>query len=154
MPSGIYPRTEEYREKLTKRILACKHHAGPIHSEEQKEKWSLERKGRFLGKRYDPTGHKVSEKTKRKISKANSKPAPWKKGINNGHWMGDRVGYSGIHKWVAYWRGKPKECELCKTNEVQRFDWASINHKYKRNLNDWLRLCPKCHKSYDLQTIN
>ena len=28
---------------------------------------------------------------------------------------------------------------------------SKIINKYKRNLNDWMRLCVKCHRKYDIE---
>lgn len=64
-------------------------------------------------------------------------------------WKGDNVGYCALHKWVSKELGKPAVCEYCGTTTAKKFEWASKNHEYKRNLEDWVRLCTKCHKSYD-----
>lgn len=59
-----------------------------------------------------------------------------------------------IHKWVKYHKGTPQICEKCKkTNEV-RYEWANKDHRYKRNLNDYIRLCSKCHRKNDLKFLN
>ena len=29
--------------------------------------------------------------------------------------------------------------------------WANIDHKYRRNLDDWIGLCAKCHRRYDIE---
>ena|SRR3990167_654594 len=67
----------------------------------------------------------------------------------NAAWKGDNVGYVALHKWVARKRGKPQQCEHCKTTKAKQFDWANKSGKYLRNLNDWLRLCVSCHHKYD-----
>lgn len=69
-------------------------------------------------------------------------------GEDNKNWKGDNVSYRSLHRWVEQWRGKPNKCELCgKTN--LRLHWASVDHKYERNLVKWLRLCAPCHGKYD-----
>lgn len=63
-------------------------------------------------------------------------------------WKGNDVGYGGIHYWVNKWKGSPKECFVC--GEIKnRVAWANIDHKYRRILDDYIRLCPKCHTDYD-----
>ena len=68
----------------------------------------------------------------------------------NSSWKGDKVGYHGVHKWVKKWKGKPNLCENCGITTAKRYHWANIDHKYRRVLEDYIRLCPKCHSKYDL----
>ncbi|MBM3212504.1 hypothetical protein FJZ33_09800 [Candidatus Poribacteria bacterium] len=69
-------------------------------------------------------------------------------GEHNYRWKGEKVGYCALHSWIRKEKGKPIKCEICKSNK--NLDWANKDHKYKRNLIDWLQLCHKCHYSYDL----
>ncbi len=71
-------------------------------------------------------------------------------GSNNCNWAGDKVSYGSIHKWVAYYRGRPQCCEHCGTTEKRHYHWANISGLYKRDLGDWMRLCVPCHKINDL----
>lgn len=66
-------------------------------------------------------------------------------------WKGDAVGYGALHDWVRRKLGTPKKCEKCgfESSNGRRFHWANKSHQYKRELNDWMRLCAKCHKEYD-----
>ena len=81
----------------------------------------------------------------------------WNKGLSgpkgklSPSWKGNKVGYSGVHKWVESLKGKPNKCEHCLESGFikQQIHWANIDHKYKRNLNDWIRLCTQCHYDYD-----
>lgn len=68
-------------------------------------------------------------------------------------WRGDKVSYSGLHKWVQKHLGKSNLCEFCHKIYLERrqMDWANKDHLYKRDLNDWIRLCKSCHKKYDLK---
>lgn len=76
------------------------------------------------------------------------------KDYNNWRWKGDNVGYSGLHKWIVKKLGKPKTCEYCGQEYNSRImHWANISHLYKRNTDDWVRLCVFCHKKYDLGSI-
>lgn len=61
---------------------------------------------------------------------------------------GDRASYQAIHRWVENLLGKPRKCEHCGTTEGM-FDWCSIDHKYKRNSEDWIRLCRSHHRQLD-----
>lgn len=76
-------------------------------------------------------------------------PAP--KGELNQSWKGDRAGYSAKHKWIDSILGRPTTCEHCgKTGLVkQQIHWSNKDHLYKRNIEDWQRLCAKCHSDYD-----
>jgi hypothetical protein len=62
-------------------------------------------------------------------------------------------GYRSLHLWVERNLGKPMQCENCSTTYPQRYHWANISGEYKRELSDWVRLCPLCHKNYDNQNI-
>ncbi len=80
------------------------------------------------------------------------KPYPQVTGDKNSNWQGIKVGYDGIHHWVRFHKGKPKVCILCKiTDNEKRLHWANINHKYQRNIDDYISLCPACHTKYDLK---
>lgn len=65
------------------------------------------------------------------------------------NWIGDNVGYCGVHSWIRKKYGSPKKCEHCGTTKSKRFEWANISGKYKRDRKDFLRLCKKCHHKYD-----
>lgn len=69
-------------------------------------------------------------------------------GENNPTWKGDMVGYGGLHDWVKAHKGKPTTCEHCGLTSTN-LEWANKSHEYKRDLNDWLRLCRPCHRKYD-----
>lgn len=74
-------------------------------------------------------------------------------GKNNYNWKGKGVGYCGLHYWVKNKLGSPSKCAYCLTIKARKFEWCSIDHKYKRNLSDWIRLCTKCHRNYDYGNI-
>ena len=73
-------------------------------------------------------------------------------GEDNAEWKGDKVKYRGLHHWVEQWKGKPINCETCgKLKTTPRsIQWANIDHKYRRDLEDWLSLCIRCHWEYDI----
>lgn len=100
-----------------------------------------------------------------------SKKSEFKKGDNSGekncNWKGDNVGISGLHIWVLKQKGNPEKCEHCgkigeyyeyircgKTIKRWTIDWANIDHSYKRNIDDFIGLCTKCHRKYDIEHNN
>jgi spore germination protein YaaH len=108
-----------------------------IFTKKDREKLSLINKGR-----------KWKEETREKRMKS-------LKGINKGarawNWKAGKVKYRALHSWVQRTLGNPKKCEHCgkvflKTYQI---DWANVDHKYRRNSNDWIRLCRRCHANYD-----
>lgn len=77
------------------------------------------------------------------------------KGEKHGNWKGHKVKSGALHDWVRRWKGKPQECEHCKaTCKEKRLTWANIDHKYRRNLRDFIPLCYKCHQKYDIKHNN
>lgn len=64
------------------------------------------------------------------------------------NWKGDDVGYTGVHKWLFRHKGKAKFCTQCGTDKSVQ--WANIDHKYSRKLDDYIEMCSSCHKKYDL----
>jgi len=63
--------------------------------------------------------------------------------------IGDNAGNQAMHNWVKKHKGIPKYCEHCKRTDKGAYHWANIDHKYKRNLDDYIRLCVSCHNKYD-----
>lgn|SRR3990167_7994514 len=116
---------------------------GKHHSEKTRKKWSKIRKGKNLGNAW---GFKKGMIT-------------WNKGLklpqfsneNNPLWKGDKVSYTGLHKWVYRHRGKALKCEFCGKEKTtpRSINWANKSHKYLRDLNDWISLCVSCHRKYD-----
>lgn len=89
-------------------------------------------------------GHPVSPETRAKIGNANTFE-------RHGNWKGDGVGYVSLHEWIRRVRGEPTTCEFCGKTGLRgrRIHWANKSRKYKRDINDWLRLCASCHWKYD-----
>jgi hypothetical protein len=73
------------------------------------------------------------------------------KGEAHHSWKGENVGYHALHKWVDRELGKPSRCAHCDSTSELRFEWANIDHQYRRVLGDWLRLCTSCHRRYDYE---
>ena len=76
-------------------------------------------------------------------------------GKQNPLWKEDAK-YRTIHIWVCNWKGQPDTCEMCgKENlKAQQIQWANIDHKYRRVLDDYIRLCAKCHLDFDKEHGN
>jgi len=164
-------RTEETRKKVSEaKKGVVPWNKGKKMSSELRKKLSESHKGKFLGKkhpnwkggkpsciycgktlsRYDATlcgkcaiEHRViSEETKMKTKESmldkNTK---------------ENSGYDALHKWVYVRLGRPDTCEHCGANGLsgKKIHWANKSGEYKREVDDWLRLCPKCHRKYDLQ---
>ena len=74
-----------------------------------------------------------------------------RQGEQTNYWKGDDVGYTALHDWVRRYKGKPKECEECGlvSENGRMLHWANVSNEYKRDLDDWVRLCAKCHKKLD-----
>ena len=123
---------------------------GYKHSEETKRKISLAQKGHpnkgALKQRTNPhKGYRHTEESKRKISLA-SKERILEKGSQ---WKGDEAGYQAKHVWARKYLGTPKICWHCLTTTAKKFEWANKSMEYKRDARDWLRLCTRCHISFD-----
>lgn len=93
-------------------------------------------------------GRKLTKEHKQKIGKS-AKGHFALSGEKHPLWKADSVGKRGLHYWVERHLGKPKKCEHCGTKLAKRFEWANKSGNYLRVLTDWLRLCPKCHRTYD-----
>lgn len=66
-------------------------------------------------------------------------------GENHPLWKGDKVGYRSLHKWVERHLGKASQCMNDISHIATRYQWANISKEYKRDLSDWLQLCPSCN---------
>lgn len=65
------------------------------------------------------------------------------------NWKGSKVSYRGLHKWVSKYKTITNNCKHCgKFGTGHSMHWANKSGKYLRDLNDWIRLCPKCHGIY------
>lgn len=64
----------------------------------------------------------------------------------------DRLTYKYLHVVIRKKLGHPDTCELCgfKSDNHNMIQWANKTGKYLRDPEDWLALCVKCHRKYDL----
>lgn len=108
-------------------------------------------------------GRKYSEEHRRNLSVSHKgqhsspktefkKGMKQKRGIENPNWK-EEVTYTGIHAWVKRYKGQPTTCEKCGKTGLngKRAHWANIDHKYKRVLDDYIRMCVSCHQLYDFE---
>ena len=68
-------------------------------------------------------------------------------GENHHFWVGDAVGYKGIHSWLTVHAEKQGVCEHCKRKTVT--EWANVSGAYLRDVSDYIELCKKCHAAFD-----
>jgi hypothetical protein len=146
MPSGVYKRSEE--EFLRLRAFS--------------KKFGFQ-------KGHKPTkgtlGYHHTAEVKEKIAE-NARNAPHIMGRikdKNGFWKGETARYVAKHNWVQYHKGKAMRCEnkgchYPRTNTrggvilaPSKFEWANVDHKYRRVLEDYISLCHYCHYEYDKQ---
>lgn len=128
---------------------------GKLRNQESYKNGGLKMKGRIFTEEWKKkisialTGKKQSKLHKKHNSEGHKKTAKREK--ERYAWKGDEVGYDGLHKWVPKHLGKPDKCEHCKKNgfSSHQIHWANKSGEYKRELNDWIRLCIKCHAVYD-----
>lgn len=132
MPTGVYERTQEHRNILSKSAIrrgVGKWMAGKTNSLESNEK------------------RRIASKTNPNIIRTQFKKGSL--GEKSKAWKGDNVGYGGLHGWIRSQKGKPTFCENDSTHKSKRYEWSSISRKYTRDLNDYRSLCLKCHRKYD-----
>lgn len=118
-----------------------------------------------------PTTHPLSDEHKRKISIAltgikrkpftaehRKKLSDRKKKLladskNHPQWKGKKASYRAIHLHIVRRYGQPTTCQKCGKRNLhgRKIHWANISRKYKRIINDWVRLCIKCHAQFDTE---
>lgn len=135
--------SKEHREKLSKshkgKLMPW---TGKPRTEEHKRHLSESLKGRKPSSTAWKKGYQAPKEVRLKAADAN-------KGEKNIHWKGDNVGYHALHDWVRRYKGTPNKCSNCGTTKAKRYEWANISGKYKRKIDDWIRLCRSCHVRQD-----
>jgi hypothetical protein len=101
-------------------------------------------------------GRKFSKATREKMSKSQIRTQANRLGNAS---KGDDVGYRALHDWIQAKLGRANKCEKCGLKENPKgkkryFQWANVDHKYKRTLDSWIQLCCKCHKQFDVTRLN
>lgn len=108
----------------------------------------------------------LKQSVKDKIRKAKTgvsiwggkRETPWMIGENNHKWAGDNVGYDALHDWISRYGIKTGSCQHCGTSKQTKdgrayTHWANVSRKYKRDLGDYIELCPSCHLYLDRNNL-
>ena len=76
-------------------------------------------------------------------------------GSNSRRWKGEDAGYVAKHLWLIKHYGKAHKCEQagCVFENPKRYEWHNVSGKYKRDRNDYVQLCPSCHRKIDMGRI-
>lgn len=56
--------------------------------------------------------------------------------------------YQAIHVWLRRYKPKPSACQRC-SKETKTLDAANISGEYKRDVDDFIYLCRRCHMMED-----
>lgn len=82
-------------------------------------------------------------------------------GDQHPQWLGNDVGYQGLHMYLNRTYGKPTQCQNLDCvyprkgakkilEKPYKFEWALIKgKKYSRDRKDYIWLCTSCHRKYD-----
>ena len=67
----------------------------------------------------------------------------------NPNWKADKVKYDALHQWVnsRLRSRKPQFCQKCQIGPA--LDLANVTGIYKRDLQNWMYLCRRCHMWLD-----
>lgn len=75
------------------------------------------------------------------------------------NWKADKACYTAHHMFIYIRKKRMHKCEYCDTIIPRRKDgavgthFANISREYKRDVSDYIELCPKCHAAYDSNKI-
>jgi hypothetical protein len=64
-------------------------------------------------------------------------------------WLGDNASYYAKHMWIVKHFGNANNCDCCHTKNASRYEWANKYHGESRNIEDYIQLCPSCHRIFD-----
>lgn len=59
--------------------------------------------------------------------------------------------YQALHYWVKKQKGKATKCEQC--SSIRNVQHANLSGEYKKDLDDFMQLCKRCHSEYDWKKI-
>jgi len=68
---------------------------------------------------------------------------------NKRRYKGEAAGYVAKHMWIYKMYGMASRCVLCNTLTASRYEWANVSGKYLRCREDYIELCPSCHRRLD-----
>ena len=72
-------------------------------------------------------------------------------GEKSRRWKGESAGYAAKHMWITKHYGRASKCSLDSSHKAKRYEWANISGEYKRDMSDYIELCPSCHRKMDLK---
>ena len=75
-------------------------------------------------------------------------------GESHPNWKDEEAGYVAKHTKIRKILGKATECVHCKRTDRKKYEWANKDHKYSRNIEDYISLCCSCHRKYDYENNN
>lgn len=84
------------------------------------------------------------------LSEKVSKSLIGKIGKESRRWKGNEAGYVAKHMWIKKYHGKALKCSNDNNHKALRYEWANISGEYKRDITDYIELCPSCHRKMDL----
>lgn len=77
-------------------------------------------------------------------------------GERHGNWKGTEASYTAVHHWIKRWGVRTGSCSECgerpkpKTSHRKHgTEWANVSGEYRRDVTDWIELCPSCHHRRD-----
>jgi len=100
------------------------------------------------------TKEKISNSLKGRTSPNKGKEVRWMIGKKNYNWKGGVAYVGNLHVWVRRNKGNAKICVDCGASSDKRvIQWSNIDHKYRKNLDDFVGRCVSCHKFYDYKNF-
>jgi len=148
MPTGIYIRTKEYRNKLKKAMNRPAVKLKLSIAQLKKYQNLVERKKNSNAQKIAQNKPEVKVKTSGKNHYTYYRLSKWKVGI----------GTIDIHNWLRHMFGKANKCNNREkhvltfncSGKSKRFDWAKKkNCNYERKRENFYMLCGSCHSIYD-----
>lgn len=139
---------QEAREKISKAGVGRKptvENIEKLKEANRNREWTDEQREAARSRKL---GVKNTEDQNRKI-KENGKY-----GEENNMWKGNFASYNAMHLWVIRHNGNAAECvDVAISNLPCKgpFEWSNIDHKYRRNLDDYSGRCTRHHRIYDKQ---
>jgi hypothetical protein len=73
------------------------------------------------------------------------------KGPKSPRWVGDAVGYNGVHARIARSKVRTGRCERCGVDAGfgrAGTDFANISGEYRDDIDDYVELCKSCHRNH------
>src|SRR6516165_5703936 len=80
-------------------------------------------------------GHHLRGTTGHNAGRKHPDHARRMQGTANPRWAGDKVGNTGLHKWVINHKPRTRICEHC--GKKGRTDMANVSGEYRRDVNDF-----------------